>query len=248
MPPALSAEPPAATSIAEQAWEMARAALGLRRFLAPDLERVIELKRRYIECFEYDHPYDPLLDDFEPGMTTAKLKPVIERLRARRSRCSPRSSSSGVKLDDSCLYGDFRPPGQAGLTREIAELMPLDPDVWRLDTTAHPFATGIAISDLRITTRYRPGFVGTALWALIHEIGHAMYNNGIAVELERTPLAESSSLGFDESQSRMWENWVGRGRPLADHLLPLLARHFPERFGGLEPEDLYRAANRCARR
>ncbi len=242
MPPALSAELARQRSIAERAWEIARPRSDFAA-LAPELERLIELKRRYVDCFEADHPYDPLLDGFEPGMTTATLRPLIEQLRARTVPLLAAIVSSGVELDDSCLYGDFPAAGQAGLTREIAELMPLDPDVWRLDTTAHPFAMGIAISDLRITTRYEPGFVGTALWALIHEIGHAMYHNGIAVELERTPLAESSSLGFDESQSRLWENWVGRGRPLANHLLPILARHFPERFGGLEPEDLYRAAN-----
>ena len=91
----------------------------------------------------------------------------------------------------------------------------------------HPFATGIAISDLRITTRFDPSYIGAALWAVIHEAGHAMYQNGIDPSLERTPLCRSVSLGFDESQSRMWENWVGRGRGYLARIRPLLAELFP---------------------
>ena len=96
----------------------------------------------------------------------------------------------------------------------------------------------------RITTRFDPGYVGTSLWAVMHEAGHALYNNCIGPELERTPLCRSPSLGFDESQSRLWENWVGRGRPFLGRLLPELVRGtFPERFADLDPERLYRAAN-----
>lgn len=231
------------TSLAERAWEGARAESDFAAFL-PHLERVIELKRRYVECFDHEHPYDPLLDDFEPGMTIAELRPLLADLAAGTRALLAEIVAGETDLDASALHGDFPLDAQDALARDVAALMPLDPDAWRLDTTVHPFATAIAISDQRVTTRYDPAYVGTALWAVMHEVGHAIYNNGYAPELERTLLGRSVSLGFDESQSRLWENWVGRGRPFMARLAPLLAEHFPERFAGLGVEALYRAANR----
>jgi carboxypeptidase Taq len=242
VPIELRAETARVGSIAEHAWQRAREDSDFAAFL-PHLERVIELRRRYIECFEYDHPYDPLLDDFEPGMKTAQLGPVLERLREGIVPLLAEIVASEIEPDDSPLYGDFDPGDQARLAQRVAGVMPLEPDAWRLDTTVHPFATGIGISDLRITTRYDPSYVGSSLWAVMHECGHALYNNGIDHELERTPLCRSPSLGFDESQSRLWENWVGRGRPFMGRLLPLLAEVFPEKFASLEPGALYEAAN-----
>jgi len=151
------------------------------------------------------------------------------------------------RVDASCLWGDFDPARQDLLARRVLELMPLEPGAWRLDEAVHPFALPVALSDLRITTRYEPDFIGTAVWAVIHEAGHAMYHNFVAPELDRTPLLRSASLGFDESQSRLWENWVGRGRPFQDVLQPLLAEAFADQFAALAPEDFYRAANRVAR-
>jgi carboxypeptidase Taq len=242
VPIELRAETARVTSIAEHAWEKAREASDFAAFL-PHLERVIELRREYIECFDYENPYDPLLDDFEPAMTTAQLRPVLEPLRDGVVPLLAEIVASGIEPDDSPLYGDFDPEVQAGLARRVAELMPLEPDAWRLDTTVHPFATGIGISDVRITTRFDPSYVGSSLWAVVHECGHGLYNNGIDRALERTPLCRSPSLGFDESQSRLWENWVGRGRPFMGRLLPLLAEAFPDKFSNLEPEALYAAAN-----
>jgi carboxypeptidase Taq len=242
VPVELRAETARVTSITEHAWEKARAESDFAAFL-PHLERVIDLRRQYIECFDYDHPYDPLLDDFEPGMKTERLRPVLERLRDGVAPLLAEIVASGIEPDDSPLYGDFDPQDQARLAERVAELMPLEPGAWRLDTTIHPFATGIGISDVRITTRFDRSYVGSSLWAVIHECGHALYNNGIARELERTPLCRSPSLGFDESQSRMWENWVGRGRPFMGRLLPLLSGAFPDRFAGVDPEALYEAAN-----
>jgi carboxypeptidase Taq len=242
VPAELRAEIARATSIAEHVWEAAREASDFAAFL-PQLERVVELKRRYVECFEFEHPYDPLLDDFEPGMTTAELRPVLERLRDGVVPLLEACVAGGATLDDAPLHGEFPPAQQAELARDVAESLPLEPDAWRLDSTVHPFAVGIAISDLRITTRFDPEYVGTALWAVIHEVGHALYENGLDPALERTPLCRSVSLGFDESQSRLWENWVGRGRPFMARLLPMLAARFGEPFTGLDPEDLYRAAN-----
>jgi carboxypeptidase Taq len=243
VPAELRAETARVTSIAEHAWERARAQSDFAAFL-PHLVRVIELQHRYVECFEADHPYDPLLDDYEPGMRTAELSPVLAALRDGSLELVGEIAASSAELDDSCLYGEFDLTAQAALARAVVESLPLEPDAWRLDPTVHPFAVGIGISDLRITTRFDPSYIGTALWSVIHEIGHALYQNGLARELERTPLCRSASLGFDESQSRMWENWVGRGRPFMTQLLDLLRAHFPARFGSLDAEAVYRAANR----
>ena len=246
VPADLRAELSRTESIAEQAWVEARERSDFPAFL-PHLERVVELRRRYVECFApYDHPYDPLLDDFEPGMTTAELRPVLKRLREGLQPLLAEIAASDVELDSSCLYGEFDRDRQYELAKRVLGTMPLQEDAWRLDETVHPFATGIAISDLRITTRSDPAYVGTSLWAVIHEGGHSLYQNGLAPEFERTSLCRSSSLGFDESQSRMWENWVGRGRPFLRFLHPIVTEIFPERFEGVDAEGLYRAANAVA--
>jgi carboxypeptidase Taq len=246
VPAELRADTARATSLAERAWEQAREKNDFVAFL-PHLERVIELRRRYIECFDVEHPYDALLDDFEPGMTTATLEPVLDALQAGTVELLGEIDASGTEVDSSCLFGEFEIERQDAFAQELAALLPLEPGAWRVDETVHPFATGIAISDLRITTRFDPSYVGTSLWAVAHEVGHALYNNGLDPALERTILCRSASLGFDESSSRMWENWVGRGRPFISFLLPALMRHFPETFSGLETETVYRAANRVER-
>ena len=243
VPSELRAEIARGTSLAEHAWEAARAESDFAGFL-PQLERVIELKRRYVECFEPEHPYDALLDDFEPGMTTAELRPVLAELRSGTRELLAAIVAAGVELDASPLHGEFPPERQEAFARELLALLPLPADECRLDPTVHPFATAVAIRDQRLTIRYDPDYLGTALWSLIHEAGHAIYSNGHPPELERTLLGRSVSLGFDESQSRLWENWVGRGRPFLGRLAPLLASHFPERFAGIDPEQLYRAGNR----
>ncbi len=247
VPAELRAETAHVSSLAETAWERARGSSDWPAFL-PHLRRVIELKRSYVECFApYEHPYDPLLDDFEPGLRTSELRPLLGALRDGLLELLREIESSGFELDDSSLYGEFDRERQWQLARRVAAAMPLSADAWRLDDTAHPFLTTIARSDVRVTTRFDPGYVGTSLWALIHEFGHGIYANGLDPALARSPLARSPSLGFDESQSRLWENWVGRGRPFLAHLLPVLREHFGEQLGELGAEGLYRAANRVAR-
>jgi carboxypeptidase Taq len=243
VPAELAAEIARTTSISEHAWADARERSDFGAFL-PHLERVIELQRRYIDCFEVGHPYDALLDEYEPGMKTAELAEVLGRLREGLVPLVEEIAASDAEVDNSPLYGEFGTAAQEALAHEVVEAMPLEPDAWRLDTTVHPFAMGVGVSDVRITTRFDPGYIGTALWAVVHECGHALYHNGIAPPLDRTPLCRSASLGFDESQSRMWENWVARGRPFLGFLLPMLARHFPDRLADLDAERLYRAANR----
>ena len=246
VPAALQAEITRAASLAEHAWAEFRERSDFAGFL-PHLERNIELRRRYAECFDgfpgFEHPYDPLLDDFEPGTTTAEVRTVLADLRDG-IRPLVDEAAGADPVDDSCLRGEFDLGAQESLAHEVVASLPLQPDAWRLDPTAHPFASAISPVDIRITTRFDPGYIGTALWSVIHEAGHALYENGIARELWRSPLCSAPSLSFHESQSRMWENWVGRGRPYLGHLLPRLRELFPDQFGTVGPDELHRAANR----
>ncbi|MGI9020764.1 MAG: carboxypeptidase M32 [Solirubrobacterales bacterium] len=243
VPSDLRAELTRTASRGEQAWVEAREASDFAAFL-PHLERNIELTRSYIECFApYEHPYDPLLDDYEPGMRTADLEPVLAALRDGLRPLLDRLATATAP-DASCLHGDFPLEGQRELGERVLAALPIPAQERRLDETVHPFAVAIAPTDLRITTRYEPTYVGTALWAVMHEAGHAMYENGIPAELARSPLGHGLSLGFHESQSRLWENWVGRSRGYLAHLLPMLREVLPGAFEKVSADELYRAANR----
>ena len=243
VPTDLRAEISRTSSLAEQAWVKARRDSDFGAF-RPHLERNVELARRYVECFmPHEHPYDPLLDDYEPGMTIAELEPVLASLRDGLRPLVERLAD-GAPPDDACLHGSFPVPRQRELCADVLAALPLAEDERRLDDTVHPFAAAISPTDLRITTRYDEGYLGTGLWSVLHEAGHAMYENGVPRELARSPLGHGLSLGFHESQSRLWENWVGRSHPFLGHLLPRLADAFPDAFAGVDAEGLFRAANR----
>jgi carboxypeptidase Taq len=241
VPGALRADLARAESLSEQAWAEARAKSSFA-LLRPHLERLLELKRLYIECFEVEHPYDALLDDFEPEARTGEVRATLERLRDGIVPLVERIAAQ-PELDDSCLYGDFPLDAQRRLAGELAAMLPLPAGGWRLDDTAHPFAESIARTDIRLTTRYDPGYLGTAVWSVIHEAGHGLYEAGMPADLARTPAGRPRSLSLHESQSRLWENWVGRGRPFMTALHPLLAAHFPERMEAVSVDELYGAAN-----
>jgi len=247
VPADLRAEMTRVSSLAEHAWEEARANSDFAAFL-PHLERTVELRRRYADCFDgfegFEHEYDPLLDDYEPGMTTVEMAAVLGDLRDGIRPLISAIAESGVAVDDSCLYGGYPLTAQEALARELVAGLPLQENAWRLDTTVHPFATAISPADLRITTRFDPNYIGTSVWSVLHEAGHAMYENGVPRPLWRSPLASPSSLGFHESQSRLWENWVGRSRPYLEHLMPRLSELFPERLAGIDADTIYRAANK----
>ncbi len=241
VPSELRAETARAESIAERAWMAAREENDFSRFL-PHLEKLVELKRRYIECFEVEHPYDALLDDFEPDASTPTVAAILERLRSGLAPLVERTAGAG-KVTCGCLHGDFPVERQRGLAQELAGSMPFEPATWRLDDTTHPFATSISRADVRLTTRYDASYLGTAIWSVIHEAGHGLYEAGMPDGVARTPAAAPRSLGLHESQSRLWENWVGRSRPFMAPLLARLREYFPEPFESVSEDDLYGAAN-----
>jgi carboxypeptidase Taq len=244
VPTQLAADLARAASIGQQAWIRARAASDFAAF-APYLKRNLELARQYVDCFDtYSCPYDVLLEDYEPGMRTATVSRLFAELKSELVPLIATLGEHSDQVDDSCLHGSFPIGQQRELVAHVVTLMGFDPTGWRIDTAVHPFATSIGSHDVRITTRWEESFLPTALYGAMHECGHGLYEAGIAPSLQRTPLGHAESLGLHESQSRLWENMVGRGRPFSGVLAPLIARRFGGAVARLDPDTLYRAVNR----
>jgi carboxypeptidase Taq len=243
VPTDLAADLARAASLGTEAWIAARSESNFAGF-APALRTNIELVRRYVECFDgFDCAYDVVLDDFDPGMRTPRVAELFAELKAELVPLI--AAVSGHKLDDSCLHGEFPVDRQRQLVLEVVERMGFDRAGWRIDDAVHPFAAGFGSGDVRITTRWDESFFPSALYGAMHECGHGLYEAGIADSLQRTPLGSADSLALHESQSRMWENMVGRGRPFGGVLAPRIAELF---FGGrhesIDADTLYRAVNR----
>jgi carboxypeptidase Taq len=221
------------------AWVEARRKNDFASFL-PYLRKNVELKRRYIECFDWsDSPYTPLLDDFEPGMQTSEVREVFATLRPALTELV----AAAPEVDASFLEGDFPPDAQRAFAERVVSTLGLEEGAWRLDATAHPFCTSFTNRDIRLTTRYRPNDL-EAVWSTLHEAGHGLYGHGIADSLLRTPLGGAPSLGVNESQSRTWENLVGRSRPFWEHWYGPLQVTFPS-LREVELDDFVRAINRA---
>jgi carboxypeptidase Taq len=244
VPTELATELARAASLGQQAWKQARAQDDFALF-APYLERNIELARRYVACFEgfggFECAYDALLDDYDPGMRTTEVERLFGEL---RDALVPLIGELAEReVDDAVLHERVAVERQRELVEEVLALQGFDPEGWRLDDAVHPFATGLGAGDVRITTRWEEGYFPMALFGAMHECGHGLYEDGIAPELRRTPLGQVDSLSLHESQSRLWENIVGRGRAFAEVLAPRVARRLLD-GRALEPETLFRAVNR----
>jgi carboxypeptidase Taq len=240
VPSDLAADLARAASVGHNVWVEARENCDYQAF-APYLERNLELTRRYVDCFDgFDCAYDVLLDDFEPGMKTEQVARLFKELKAELTSLIATLVEHSDRVDDSCLHGHFPIAGQHQLVCEVVELMGFDPASWRIDEAVHPFATGLNSQDVRITTRWNEEFLPSALYSAMHECGHGLYEAGIAPALERTPLGQAESLGVHESQSRLWENMVGRSRAFAGVLAPRLTELFGQRH---DPDGLFRAVN-----
>ena len=244
VPGQLAADLARAGSVGHQAWIVARRESDFESFV-PYLERNFELVRRYIDCFdEFDCAYDVLLDDFEPGARTADVTRVFDELKAQLLGLIAAVSDRADAVDDSILYGSFPVDRQRQLVAWLLDQMGFDRTSWRIDDAVHPFATGFGNHDVRITNRWDANFLPTSLYGAMHECGHGLYEEGVAQSLQRTPLGHPDSLGLHESQSRLWENMVGRGRPFCGVLAPRIAELFGGPVAGLDGETLYRAVNR----
>ncbi|HEU5206947.1 MAG TPA: carboxypeptidase M32, partial [Gaiellaceae bacterium] len=239
VPTELRTEMIRAAAQGNQVWIEARATNDFPKFL-PVLQRNLDLKRRYVECFEWeDSPYTPLLDDFEPHMLTSEVTEVFGTIRpvlAELVREAPR-------VDASFLQLDYPVDEQRALYGRILATLGFEEGSYRLDPTVHPFCTSFSRRDVRMTTRFESGLDG--LWSTMHEAGHGQYAHGIAESLERSPLAGAPSLGLNESQSRTWENLVGRSGPFWLYWYEPLQETFPAQLGEIDLDTFLAAINRA---
>jgi carboxypeptidase Taq len=241
VPTELRAEMTRAGAEARTIWVKARAESDFESF-RPALEHNYELRQRYVECFDdVDEPYDILLDDFEPETTTAEVNETFDELKPELMQLIAELRNEDV--DDSFLRGTFPPEAQEHLANEVVTLFGFRPDTWRLDPTEHPFASGAGVDDIRITTHYDPETM-KSFFSTMHEYGHGLYSHQAPRHLESLPTGGPSSLGIHESQSRMWENLVGRSRPFWHFFYPRAQAAFPEQLGGVELDAFIAGINR----
>jgi carboxypeptidase Taq len=237
VPPSLTAEIRRSGALGFSAWSEARAASDFS-LLAPHLEANLELKHRYVACFPpAAEKYDTLLDDYEPEMKTAAVRAVFDEL---KRELIPLVREAGTPEPAPPL--ELPRNGQEQFARRVLDQLGFDEHSWRLDETAHPFMSSPGFGDVRLTTRWESGL--NWLFGAIHEFGHGVYEHDIPSELARTPLGGGVSLGLHESQSRTWENLVGRSRPFWRFFYPQLQEAFPEHFGSLSEDAFYRVTNR----
>lgn len=231
------------TTMANQAWVAARQKADFAIF-QPHLEEIVELRRRYATFFpDVEHPYDALLDDFEPGMKTADVKAIFDALRPRQVGII-KAIREKPQVDDAFLHQAFDEQKQLEFGKEVMTSYGYDWQRGRQDQSPHPFTVGISVHDVRLTTRVAPNFLSPSLFGTLHECGHALYGLGHRPELERLGLAAGASLAVHESQSRLWENLVGRSLPFWQHFYPRLQELFPEQLGHVSLAAFYKGINR----
>ena len=231
------------TTMAHQVWAQARAENNFALF-QPSLERIMDLRRRYADFFApYDHVYDPLLDDFEPGLKTADVKAIFNALRPQQVELI-KAITAQPQVDNAFLYLPYDEQKQWDFGVEVITKMGHDWKRSRQDKAAHPFTTNFGVGDVRITTRVYPEYIGTGLFGTLHEAGHASYELGVDPRYDRGALAGGASLAVHESQSRMWENLVGRSYPFWQHFYPRLQEYFPSQLGNVSLDAFYKGINK----
>jgi carboxypeptidase Taq len=233
-----------ATNTAFMIWQKSRAEASFAGYAEP-LEKIVALRRQYVDFFApYDHLYDPLLDNHEPGMKTAEVKAIFDELRPQQVALVQEIVEKGTPVDDSPMRHEFSEDAQLAFGLEVIKTCGYDMERGRQDKAPHPFTTKFGRGDVRITTRVEPNYLPEALFSSMHEAGHAMYGQGVSEAFDRTPLSGGTSSGVHESQSRLWENLVGRSRSFWKAFYPKLQRRFREQLGGVDPEAFYRAINK----
>ena len=232
-----------ARSASQAAWVGARAASDFSQF-APHLEKMVDFNLRQAEYLGFDtHPYDALHDLYEPGSTTERLRTVFAEL---RGALVPLLRELADQASDAPLHQAFPEADQEAFATHVIRAFGYDFEHGRLDRTVHPFATSFSKYDVRITTRYNANFLSQALFGTLHEAGHALYEQGISSAYDRSPLGTAVSLGIHESQSRLWENLVGRSQGFWHWAYPKLQATFPAQLGGVSQGEFYRAINRVS--
>ncbi|MBN1964638.1 MAG: carboxypeptidase M32, partial [Anaerolineae bacterium] len=235
------------TTLGHEVWAKARQDNNFAAF-APTLEKIYDLMRQKAEALGYqDRPYDALLDQFEPGMKTADVERLFDGLREDLVPFVAAVFERLDAVDSSVLFKKYDIDKQTEFGLNVIKKLGYDMTRGRQDRAVHPFTTSFSINDVRITTRYDETYLPTALFGSIHEAGHAFYELGSDQALEGTMLAGGTSLGVHESQSRLWENLVGRSRGFWRYFYPELQKMYSENLGGVDLETFYRAINFVSR-
>ncbi|MEI8016067.1 MAG: carboxypeptidase M32 [Nitrospira sp.] len=231
-------------SLAQQVWAEAKENHAFSQFL-PNLRTVLSLKREEAEYLGYrDSPYNALLDVYEPGSTIEALRPLFAQIKGRLVPLLKKIQQSPIQIDDTILFHTFDQARQLEFGRMVLIAMGYDFERGRLDLSAHPFTTSFHPTDVRVTTRVHEHDLQSCLFSCIHEGGHGLYDQGLDPRYFGTPLGDSVSLGIHESQSRMWENCVGRSRAFWRFFYPMLQQTFHHQLRSLDGEQFYAAINR----
>jgi carboxypeptidase Taq len=243
VPPEFVVESAMVTTKAFEAWREARQKSDFSIF-RPHLEKVVELTKRYIDFFPpAAHPYDTLLDNFEPGMKTSEVQAIFDSLRPRQVELLEEIASR-KQVDASMLYGSYNEKKMEKFSVDIATQFGFDWTKGRQDRAPHPFQTTFSVNDVRITTRFEKDNPTAMLFSTMHESGHALYEMGVKQDYERTPLMSGASLAIHESQSRMWENMVGRSLAFWEHFYPQFKKLFPAQLDGVGLKRFHKAINK----
>ena len=244
LPQALVEELTHTAVMGQNAWQEARGNDDFSAF-QPWLEKIVVLKRQEAQALGYEQSaYDALLDDYEPDERTSKVAAVLADLRARLVELVGRIAQSDRRPDISILTRSYATDRQEAFGRQTAARIGFDFDRGRLDVTTHPFCSTHGPHDCRITTRYNERFFNEAFFGILHEAGHGIYEQGLRTDQHGLPLGQATSLGIHESQSRLWENLVGRSLPFWKFLFPQAQECFPAALGDVKLDDFYFAVNR----
>ncbi len=244
VPASLAEEFSRTTSLAHNEWVLAKKNNDYKSF-QPWLEKIFHLCKEIAESRGYEkHPYDALLDPFEPGMQTEQIQALFDQIREPLITLVHKIQSSPIKADDKLLYRHYPIEKQRLVAEDVIQRIGFDPSRGRQDTAPHPFCTSFSTRDVRITNRFKENWLPGSLYAAMHEAGHALYEQGFPDSFNGTFLRDGASLGFHESQSRMWENWVGRSLPFVEYYFPTLQGIFPESLRDITADQFYRAVNK----
>jgi len=245
LPTSLVTEFQETSALGKATWAEAREKADFSIF-APHLEKLVELSKKKAECFGYEEcAYDALLENFERGARARKLAEVFGNLRPKLVEIGKEITDHGPRIADDILRGDYPIEQQQAFNREVADRIGFDFDAGRIDTAVHPFCSGVGPMDTRLTTRYDTEDFSSSLFGVLHEAGHGMYDQGLPVDLHHLPMGRAVSLGIHESQSRLWENHVGRSREFWQYWLPKAAVYFPH-LADISLDDMFYAVNRSA--
>lgn len=243
LPESLVTEITRVTSLAHPIWVEARKNNDFKSFL-PSLEKIVELSRQKAEAIGYkEEPYDALMDDYEPNTTSKQVEKVFTALRADLVPVLEKIMGGSRKSPVEIVERKYPTASQQAFSELAAKAIGYNFASGRLDVTTHPFCTQIGPGDVRITTRYNENRFNDAFFGVLHEAGHGIYEQNLKTEEFGLPTGEACSLGIHESQSRMWENFVGRSLAFWQHFFPEARKAFPEALGKVSVDDFYFAVN-----